>query len=477
MQDTSAPWLGVKKWQNGRISSNAKLELYVLLGVALVWNLFLIPLTVSLWDEIRAAVTQLSLSDRNTWDPKLLVPALLLANLSLIPTLIAQWRRWHRFGRLYMTLDPYPGAIGGQVGGYLDIPALRFHNDIPVDVRVNCVEVRITGSGKSRSRSDTVVWRKKAKAAIRWGASGARVEFVVDVDEGLPPSTLESGKHGSCYWSVRVRIPDADFDRSYEIPVFANTPRTESRLRPTGVVREETPPRVEDLPPGIATVTRTADGFRIEYPAGRSGKMGTILMLVGLFFFGAAGFLGYQFVSELHPGEGARISWFSTIILGFMTAIFGLLSTAVIAGGWFVRNNRLSVQVDREKLLSIRRAFGRDFTTAARLGEITGFNKKIGMQAGQASQAELYYRIQARRSDGRNLTVGDNIHGQEHADALLEFFRRNVPLDPAPAASVTSSGPALAIPPRLKWVLVGARVFSTLLFIGLLVALYFDMRI
>ena len=472
MQYNSYPWLGVNKWVNGRITSNGKVALYVLFGFAVLWNLIFIPVTLSQWADLVRIFGRLHIDDINSHDIKLILPLMLAANLLLIPALVRQWRQWSKFGRLYMTLDPYPGAIGGQVGGYLDIPAIRYRDGMPVDVRINCVKVRISGSGKSRNRSDSVVWRKKARAAVRWGSSGARVAFVADVDDDLPQSTAESGRSGSCYWSVRVRLPDASFDRCYEIPVFKTQGRAESKLRLPDTGDDRADRDVDDLPATLAEVRQTAEGFIIEYPSGRSGNIGNFITLFGFVFFVISVFLGFQFTAEINVQEGQRVALFPAAMLGMMTIVFGLASCGIMAAGWFIKTNRLRVILDREQLTCERQAFGRTFRKRADRALISGFDKKVTLQSGQGAQAEIYYSVLARKTDGQKLTVGDHIHGQEDADVLLEFFRRQIAVKPAAESRVSTNRPPL--PPQFKWVVTGVKGFSVLIFIGMMAAFILD---
>ena len=125
MQTNTYPWLNVRRWENGRITSNGKVALYVLLAFVVVWNLISVPVIVAQWTDLLRIFERLVIDDFSTYDMRLMLLVMPAANLFLVPSLIRQWRQWSKFGRLYMTLDPYPGAIGGQIGGYLEIPPPR----------------------------------------------------------------------------------------------------------------------------------------------------------------------------------------------------------------------------------------------------------------------------------------------------------------------------------------------------------------
>lgn len=56
----------------------------------------------------------------------------------------------HKFGDVVLTMGPHPGAIGGDVGGFIDVPVAH---DPALAFRVSlaCTHVYVTGSGKNRS--------------------------------------------------------------------------------------------------------------------------------------------------------------------------------------------------------------------------------------------------------------------------------------------------------------------------------------
>jgi hypothetical protein len=191
-----------------------------------------------------------------------------------------------------------------------------------------------------------------------------------------------------------------------------------------------------------------------------------------MIFFGVAVFLGYQFVAEISVEEGRRVSLFSAAMLGMMTTVFGLVSCGIMAAGWFVKTNRLRVIVDRERLMAERQAFGRRFRKLTARADISGFDKKVTMQSGQGAQAEIYYSILARKTDGQTLTVGDHIHGQEDADVLLDFFRRHVAVEAGPERQASAG--RQSVPPQVRRMVAGVKAFSVLIFITMMAALFLD---
>lgn len=48
-----------------------------------------------------------------------------LVGIGLLIWAIRTTLEWRRFGQTLLTLDPYPGSIGGHVGGFIEVP-IRF---------------------------------------------------------------------------------------------------------------------------------------------------------------------------------------------------------------------------------------------------------------------------------------------------------------------------------------------------------------
>ena len=87
MQNNSVPWLGVNKWENGRITSGGKLALYLLLGFAVFWNLILAPVIIEQWDDLARIFERLVIYDVTSYDARLIIPLMLAANVFLIAAL------------------------------------------------------------------------------------------------------------------------------------------------------------------------------------------------------------------------------------------------------------------------------------------------------------------------------------------------------------------------------------------------------
>lgn len=105
-----APWLLNPDWQSARIRSSSRFAMWGAWAFAAFWNLVSAPVPFIVHEEITKSSNYLALV-------ALLFP--------IIGTGLAVWawrrtREWRRFGATPVVLDPFPGSIGGHVGGYID---------------------------------------------------------------------------------------------------------------------------------------------------------------------------------------------------------------------------------------------------------------------------------------------------------------------------------------------------------------------
>jgi len=141
--DSNFPWLSEKNWQNGQIHSGARSTFYISLFFALFWNAISFPIVFFAMRDIFP-----------DWNIDRLDPALFVLLFPIVGLILFFWvyktyRQWSAFGYLSLTLDPYPGSIGGDVGGFLELP-VAWRSDYNFKVTTNCVHHTITRSGKKK---------------------------------------------------------------------------------------------------------------------------------------------------------------------------------------------------------------------------------------------------------------------------------------------------------------------------------------
>ena len=211
------PWLANDKWQGDPILSNSKLAMYGTWGFAAFWNLISAPLPFVLYGEV---------VDKGNWAALLglLFP---LVGLGLIRWAVLQTLEWRRFGAAPLTLDPFPGAIGGHVGGTIDVN-LPYDSTHRFSLTLTCIRSDVSGSGKNRSRKESAEWQESQIAHVSAGINGTRLCFRFDVPEGLEASDADPAEDRYHIWrlNLKAELPGTDIDRDYEIPVYPTGERS-----------------------------------------------------------------------------------------------------------------------------------------------------------------------------------------------------------------------------------------------------------
>ena len=88
-------------------------------------------------------------------------------------------------------LDPFPGSIGGHVGGTIEL-ALPFDAAHDFEMTLTNIHSYVSGSGKNRSQKEKAEWQDIIVAHAEPSGKGTRVTFRFDVPLPLGSSWLTS---------------------------------------------------------------------------------------------------------------------------------------------------------------------------------------------------------------------------------------------------------------------------------------------
>lgn len=398
---------GNPKWRQGHIRSESGRERWVYAGMALVWNAFAQPM---FW--------LLALKDAHAGlGPKLAAGLFPLAGLWLAYTAAVRWLQWRRFGSLELVMDPFPGSLGGDVGGMIELP-IAYRPGKTVDVTLSCVNVVIRRGGKNNSRSDNVLWRERAAVSVEPGLRGSRVSFRFSVPAGQPATTDPSNNYIS--WVVRLHreLPGADLDQTFELPVLdTGTPQQSRRIREDSVSQAD----AGEMPEGNVVMERTAEGLRFFYPTSRGRGMGLALLIFGALFGIVPGFIGARF------SEFASAGAFGLVFMlfgGFFMLVFGLVGLGLAGFGVYFLFNSLEVNVTGEGVVSTRSFLGLRFRRALKRADIRQLRFKINAQEGTGARSRVHYLLEAVPVSGSPVCLGDTIKGKPLARRLMQELGR-----------------------------------------------------
>lgn len=233
------PWLWRKKWLDGVIEADGRA------GVVGLW-----VMTV-FWNGISWPVMLAAFGKPHRDDGVYFVLLFPLVGLGLLAGAIYQTIRWRKFGRPRFLMSRLPGAIGGYVGGMIEVPA-RVTPEADLRLTLRNIRREVTGSGKNRSVRETVLWEHEERIAPDKLVSGpgrteAPVLFYVP-DTGQPSDDANANNEVLWRLEARAAVPGVDFAATFTVPVF--------RTGETAAPPEPDQPLLEDYRAGPPDVTR-----------------------------------------------------------------------------------------------------------------------------------------------------------------------------------------------------------------------------
>ena len=398
------PWLGHKDWASPVLRSDARQRFYVAWVFALFWNLISAPVLFAIPDEWAKG------------NHAILLAALFpLVGVGLIVWAIKSTRRWQRIGATPLTMDPYPGSIGGQVGGTI-ATNLSFQSGQRFPLVLSCVYSYMSGSGKSRKRRERVEWSAEGYADVDPAGMGSRLSFRFDVPAGLPSSELADKSYHLWRLNLRSEGGEVNLDRNFELPVFATAQNSvqlqvDSAAHP--LAREEQDQRIDQ----VMAMEQTSDGLALDFPVGRNKGLNGGMAAFGAFFFAAGVFAGNM---------GAPL---------LMAVIFCLLGGGIGLGGLYGLCNRLEVRLSQESIHTRRSLLGVVVRkTATACSEVRQLRIHRTGSTTSGNKQRVYFAVRAHRNDGKKITIAESLVGQGAAHQVAEAlaFYSGLPLDSTP---------------------------------------------
>lgn len=388
------PWLENRKWQTNIIFSNVKARVFVLWFFAAICDAVSIQILAILPSELDKGNHMVLIA--------LLFPlvGILLTWQAIVATL-----RWRRFGGTPLIMDPFPGSIGGDIGGHIDIN-LPYDPNIACQITVNCIFSYISGSGKNRSRRENVIWQDDGIGETQRFNGKTQVRFRFEVPEGLPQSDINQGERYHL-WRIHAHcdLPGADFDHTFEIPVFPTAEKSSLQSAPSrehASLKDAAQTAIETF----LQITHNHDGMELFMPMGRriGGSFSTVL--IGLIFLAAG-------IGIFHGG-GPK----------FLSGIFSLIGSLLVLGGIVSLGTGLRTQFKSDGIYIVKYLYGvivsRKFISRESIQTLTA---RESMSSNNGGKKTSWYTIQAVTRDKKKIPVALRMKGQREAEVLLESIR------------------------------------------------------
>jgi hypothetical protein len=205
------PWKWKTEWQKPFIDSQSKTTAIGLWIFAIFWNAISIPAAwIILHDAHREKAANLIL----------IFP--LVGGLMLWGA-IYQTVRWRKFGRTRFVPSQIPGAIGGYLGGVIEVPA-RVMPVADARLMLKCVCRETRGTGKQRRTTEVVRWEHEENIAReKWvsGFGGTSIPVLFYIPATCA-ATDDSDSNNEIVWrlSAEVAVPGVDFATTFKVPVY-----------------------------------------------------------------------------------------------------------------------------------------------------------------------------------------------------------------------------------------------------------------
>jgi hypothetical protein len=392
-----APWLANDKWQTAEIRSDSRATMWAGWAFAAFWNLISAPLPFVIYAEVTEKNNLFALIG-------LLFP---VVGIGLITWAVKRTMEWKRFGPAPVTLDPFPGAIGGHVGGTIDVN-LPYDANTQVSLTLTSLYSYVSGSGKNRSRKESAEWQDTQVAHVSPGNRGSRLSFRFDVPQDLHDSDADQSEDSYYLWRLNLNadLPGVDIDRDYEIPVYATGKKSE-QLSELSIGQARTRQNKIDIKAieKLVNLSYDAGGPVMHFPMGRNLFGGMVGAVIGAVFAGAGWFLLSR--------EGAL----------FMGSIFGLVGLLVVVATLYTVLNSLEVFQAGDEIRSVRRILGIPVKRSRmRRSDFVRFQKKTSAKTHSGKRHVIYYTISAVDRNGEKMVIGEGFRGVGQTDAAADLI-------------------------------------------------------
>jgi len=409
-------WKKRKGWESATIGSGAKRSTLFMWFFALAWN------------GISYGVLWPVFSDWNGQDwERLLVLLFPITGLFLVFTALRKTLELKRFGLVKYTMDPYPGAVGGNVGGLVKLADPEHSRDEFI-VLLECVYSYMSGSGKNRSRNERIEWAEEGAAKTARLADGMELDFLFTVPEDLPEAdTEQSGDYYLWRLTVKADLPGIDLDRSYNIPVFAtgelsrglhhNISEQVVKVKEREVARTESAIARGSFDTTALShsmgIKKRDRGVLLVFPMFRN----KILTLIALVFGGGFGFATYSIITGF---SGAGLFG----ILAYLFAVpFGVVAFIGAVTGLYMSFNNLRVWIENRQVKVLRRLlFLPIYYKRVEKGEVTSLTTKRTGSTGQGVKKVEHYKVLAHLKDGGTMTLAEGVDGERLAEQFKKYL-------------------------------------------------------
>jgi hypothetical protein len=397
-----SPWLWRTDWAGRHADSQNKKSEITYWVICALCNLILLPVVTTQFPQLA-----------RMRDPRaFLLLGFGLIGLILLANALRATIRHRRFGDTYFEFNSLPFSPGERVGGRIH---LKFETQAQhgINLRLSCVRRIITGSGKSQTTNQVVLWQ--ADQNIPSGAVGpGPLGRAIPVDFALPPESLvtdHDNPNDQVLWLLHAQadIPGIDYSDDFELPVF----RTASS--PTPARDSQSPASSGADVFGFVAPSSDPDSSAVAQPEHTK-------VIVSMHSGGTE----FYFPPFRNPGRALGLLAFTLIWSGvvyflfhssapwFFPVVFGLFDLLLIYGAFHVTLGSSRIGVANGEILTRTGILGMGSTRRIPASDVASILPVVSMQQNNSAGNELY-GIRLRTKNGRKLTLADEIDSRQEA--------------------------------------------------------------
>ena len=394
------PWLQRKAWRDNKISSNAKLGMYVIWGFTILWNAISLPIFFNDPNLIN------KIQDKPETALVFLFPAV---GILLVIVSINAFQNWRKFGSTPLVLDPFPGSISEHVGGTIQT---RISHDPKLNfmVSLSCLSSYMSGSGKDRSRREKVEWQTEGVCFTEPRLDGTKISFRFDTPSDLPES---EPKNRSSYhlWRVTITcdLPGTDYERSFEIPVYKGS-RTSSIKHGTEGYHKT----LDDAQDGIyeiAQITTVLGGLEFYYPPFKRPSGGIMATVFGLIFTTIG-----------------VVMWSHTDAPIIFPIVFTPIGILIFLIGIWELGKSLRVSLNRDQIFSRRFFLKYPITSkSCSTQDVSQLEIKEGSSVSNGKKTTVFYSLIAHTCGSDKIVLAERLASKPEALLIKENFQQYLP--------------------------------------------------